>query len=163
MTIGELLGRQIPVVYELGHRLAGDGRARIWTRLGLAASAGVVVPQVLLLAGTLDFAVQAPLVSACVITALCWVAAISGAADRSRTLPGWLTRFGHLTGLGTCIALAAFLLGALVTWLAHVPWAWVAGGLPGFVIWSVFPGWVLRLALVLTRAERTGAPYVRPG
>jgi hypothetical protein len=136
----------IPVVYGLGRRLAGDRRARRWTRAGLGACAGIVVLQVLLVTGALDFAVQGPLVSLCAVTILCWVGGVSTAGDRTRILPGWLTRFGRLVALGLPVALGAFLLGALVTWAAHVSWGWVAGGVPGFAVWFLLPVWTLLLS-----------------
>jgi hypothetical protein len=57
-----------------------------------------------------------------------------------------LTRFGRLVALGLPVALGAFLLGALVTWAAHVSWGWVAGGVPGFAVWFLLPVWTLLLA-----------------
>lgn len=143
----------IPVAYGLGRLLAGDRRARVWTRVALTASAAIAVLQILLLTGVLDFAVQGPLVGACAVLTLGWVGVASGAAERSRALPWWLTRFGRLIGVGVPVAVVAFVLGGLVSWLADVPWAWAAGGLPGFVLWFLFPVWILLLAGARTGAE----------
>jgi hypothetical protein len=146
----------IPVVSGLGGRLAGDRRARRWTRVGLGACVGVIVLQLLLVTGVLDFAVQGPLVSLCAVTILCWVGGISAVGDRTRTLPRWLARFGRLVALGVPVALGAFLLGAIVTWAAHVSWGWAAGGVLGFVVWLLLPVWTLLLAGARTDGRGAG-------
>lgn len=144
----------LPVMYWLGRQLGDNARVRAWTRLGLAAAAGITGLQVLLLAGVLDFAVQGPLVGACAVLTLGWVWAISGAGPRA--LPARLARFGRLLGPGTAVAVVAFALGALVSETTGISWAWVAGGLPGFVVWALLPVWTLLLAPALNRPVAGG-------
>jgi hypothetical protein len=144
----------IPVAYGLGRRLVGDRRARRWTRVGLGACVGVVVLQVLLVTGALDFAVQGPLVGVCSVVILCWVGGVSAAGERTHMLPRWLTRFGRLVSLGVPVTLGTFLLGALLTWAADVSWGWAAGVAPGLALWLLLPVWTLLLAWVPTDGPR---------
>ncbi|MER6006529.1 hypothetical protein ABT120_48890 [Nonomuraea angiospora] len=59
----------VPVVRGLGRLMAGDARARVWTRIGLVAAVLVVVLQALLLAGLMPFEYQVVPVS---LSAVVW-------------------------------------------------------------------------------------------
>ncbi|MFI6317432.1 hypothetical protein ACIBG8_07925 [Nonomuraea sp. NPDC050556] len=146
----------VPVVVGLGRLMPGDARARRWTRVGLVASIGVVVLQVLLVTGLLPFAYQVVPVSLCGVAAMCWAGGISAAGARAGALPGAVTGFGRAVAVGLPVAVVAFAVGALVTAVFDVPWAWVAGGVPGVVVWAMFPAWAVLLAAV--RPGTTSVP-----
>jgi hypothetical protein len=137
-----------PLVFGLGRLMRGDGRARVWTTVGLAACVAVVVLQALLLAQVLPFDIQVVPVSLGIVGTVCWAGGISGAGSRTGTLPESVTRSGRLLALGLPIGVATFAVGFVVTVVSDLSWAWVAGGLPGFVIWFMFPVWTLLLAVV---------------
>lgn len=145
-------GALLPVVRRLGRLMAGDARARVWTRLGLAAAATIVGLQVLLIADLLPFPILTPLVSVCTILTILWVGGISGAGRRTGVLPDRLTGFGRLLGLGLGVALVSLVVGALVTVVADVAPAWVIGGLPGYAVWLLLPVWTLVLVPSIGRA-----------
>lgn len=135
----------VPVILGLGRLLTGDARARLWTRIGLVAAVAVVVLQALLVTGVMPFAYQVVPVSLSGIAAMCWAGAISAAARRSRALPATVTRLGRAIVLGLPAAIAAFGIGALVTVVFDLEWAWAAGAIPGVVVWTLFPAWTLLL------------------
>ncbi|TMR95858.1 hypothetical protein [Nonomuraea basaltis] len=137
----------LPVILALGRLMAGDVRARAWTWIGLAAAVAVIILQVLLVTGTLPFATQIVPVSVSVVVAMCWAGAISTAGTRTRTLPATVTRLGRTNLIILPIAVVAYGVGALVTGVLDVPWAWAAGGIPGVVLWTLFPAWTLLLGL----------------
>jgi hypothetical protein len=139
----------VPVEWRLGRLMARDARARVWTRVGLAAAMVIIGAQVLLVAGVVPFEALVPAVSVGVVVTLLWSSAISRAGRRTRTLPERVTRFGRLLERGLVVALVAFPIGALVTAAADVPPAWVIGALPGFAVWLLFPVWVLMLVPAL--------------
>ena len=126
----------VPVVLALG-RLTG---ARGWTRVGLTAVVAVVVLQVALLAG-LPFEIQVGPVSLCTIAAMCW----AGGVSRTGKIPAAVARLGRLLLVALPIAAGAFAVGFAVTAVSGVSWAWIAGGLPGVVVWILFPVWTVRL------------------
>jgi hypothetical protein len=136
----------VPVVRWLGQRMAGDVRARRWTVVGLAAAVGVVLLQVLLIAGLLPFGVQAGPVTLFVVGSICWIGGISAAGDRTRALPRAVTRSGRLLTRGFLAGLVMFLVGVLVASLAELgPAAWIIAAMPGFVVWCLIPGWPVLL------------------
>ncbi|GAA0969555.1 hypothetical protein GCM10009555_016900 [Acrocarpospora macrocephala] len=126
--------------------MTGDARARVWTRVGLAAAA-LIVLQVLLLTGALPFRFQVVPVSLSAVATMCWAGAIGAAGARTRTLPATVTRLGRIIVIGLLITAGALAIGAFVTVVFDVSWAWVAGGIPGAVSWALLPAWTLMLAL----------------
>jgi len=111
-----------------------------WTRVGLVAAGAVIVLQVALLAG-LPFEIQVGPVSLGTVATMCWAGGIS----RTARVPAALARLGRLLLVALPFAAAAFGVGFAVTAVSGVSWAWIAGGLPGVVLWVLFPVWTVRL------------------
>ena len=135
----------IPVVVGLRRIMSGDPGARVWSGAAVTAAVALVVLQLLLVTRLLPFAVQVIPASLCALVTLCWAAAISSAGARTGTLPSPTIHLGQAIGIGLPIALVSFLIGFAVTAVADVPWAWVAGGIPGAIVWLLFPLWTLRV------------------
>jgi hypothetical protein len=146
----------VPVVLALGRPASGTDspsrstKARRWTLLGLVAAVAVIVLQVALLAG-LPFEIQVVPVSLSSIAAMCWAGGIS----RTGGLPAAVARLGRLLLVALPIAIAAFAVGFAVTLVSGVSWAWIAGALPGIVLWFLFPVWTVRLS---TSGALSGTP-----
>jgi hypothetical protein len=136
----------IPVIVGLRRLMSNDARARAWSTAGLAAAAALVVLQLLLVTRLLPFAIQVIPASLCALLTLCWAAAISSAGARTATLPSPTIQLGRAIGIGLPIALVVLLIGFAVTAIAHVSWAWAAGGIPGAAVWILFPLWTLRVS-----------------
>ncbi|MEV1178481.1 hypothetical protein [Nonomuraea sp. NPDC049784] len=151
----------VPVVLGLGRLMDGDTRARVWTGIGLVAAVAVIVLQALLITGAMPFERQVVAVSLSAVLTMCWAGAISAAGTRTRTLPRTVTRLGRVVVIGLPIALGTFGIGALVTAVSGVSWAWAAGGIPGFVVWTLFPAWTLLLATAPSRPR--DRPTADPG
>jgi len=81
--------------------------------------------------------------SAASVATMLWAGVISGVGAGMGTLPPVVTSLGRLLLIGVPVAFVAFAVGAVVTAVADVSWAWVAGGVPGFVIWLLLPVWTL--------------------
>ncbi|WP_433444158.1 hypothetical protein [Nonomuraea sp. CA-141351] len=141
----------VPVVLGLGRLMAGDARARVWTGIGLVAAVAVIVLQALLITGAMPFESQVVPVSLSAVLTMCWAGAISAAGTRTGALPGAVARLGRVVVIGLPIAAGAFGLGALITVASGVSWAWAAGGIPGIVVWTLFPVWTLLLATAPSR------------
>ncbi|MFI6738588.1 hypothetical protein ACIBI9_37175 [Nonomuraea sp. NPDC050451] len=139
----------VPVVLGLGRLMDGDARVRVWTRIGLVAAVLVVVLQALLLTGLMPFGYQVVPVSLSGVAAMCWAGAISAAGARTGALPAAVTRLGRAIVIGLPVAVGAFGIGFLVTIVSGVSWAWAAGGIPGAVVWTMFPAWTLLVGLRL--------------
>jgi hypothetical protein len=136
----------LPVVRWLGNRMAGDGRARRWTVVGLAAAAGVVVLQLLLTVGVLPFQIQVVPVTLCIVGSICWIGGISAAGQRTGALPGRVTRSGRVLAVGFLAGMAVFVVGVLLAWVAGLgPVAWGVTALPAFAVWCLVPGWSVLL------------------
>jgi hypothetical protein len=146
LVVGQYLAL-VPVVLGLGQLMSGDARARRWTRISVAACIAVLVLQVLLLTRVLGFAIQVIPVSLSVIVTMFWAGAISSAGARTRTLPRSAIRLGRVFRIGPPIAVAVFAVGFVVSLVADISWAWVAGGGLASVIWFLFPLWTALLAL----------------
>ena len=144
----------VPVILGLERLMSDDVRARAWTRVGLAACIAIIVLQVLLLAWVLSFDIQIVPVGLSVIATVCWAGAISSAGSRTSTLPRSVTRLGRFLAVALPVGAAVFAIGFLVALVSDLSWAWVAGGLPGFAIWFLFPVWTLLLAVAPARAGR---------
>jgi hypothetical protein len=150
----------LPVVRSLGHRMASDVAARRWTVVGLAAAMGVVLLQVLLIAGLLPFGFEIGPVTLCVVASICWIGGISAAGDRTRRLPRRVTRSGRLLTAGFLFGLVAFLVGVLVASLTRLgSAAWIIAALPAFAVWCLIPGWPV--LLFATRTRGVGAATAR--
>ena len=130
----------VPVVLALGRSNRASSGARRWTLVGLVATVAVIVLQVALLAG-LPFELQVVPVSLSSVAAMVWAGGIS----RTAALPTAVARLGRLLLVALPVAIAAFAVGFAVTLVSGVSWAWIAGGLPGLVLWFLFPMWTVRL------------------
>lgn len=124
----------IPVVLLLSSR-------RVWTVVGTVAAVTVVVFQLLLVTGALPFETQVGFVSAASIASMIWAGFVG------LPLGGRVRTLSRVLLIGLPVALAAFLLGTLVTMVTDVSWAWVAGGAVGAALWFVFPAWALVLGV----------------
>jgi hypothetical protein len=116
---------------------------RPWRVVGIVACSAVVVFQVLLVTGAMPFETQVGFVSAAAIAAMLWAGAVS------RGQPEPVRRLGRILLVGVPLALIVFVAGALVTIVADIDWAWVAGGAVAVIVWFVFPLWAVVLGLSL--------------
>jgi hypothetical protein len=137
----------IPVVVRLGQQTRIEKWTRRWTGIALIASVAVVLLQLLLLAGVLPFAVQFGPVSVCIVLLFCWAGVISAAGQRHGVLSHPTFHLGRLMMWAQPVGAAAFVVGLGISALqGEGSWAWVAGGLPGALVWLAFPFWVLLVA-----------------
>jgi hypothetical protein len=113
----------------------------VWRIVGVAACAVVVVFQVLLVTGAMPFETQVGFVSVAAVAAMLWAGVVS------RRLPQPAQRLGRILLVGVPLALVVFVAGALVTILADIDWAWVAGGAIAVIVWFIFPLWAVVLGL----------------
>jgi hypothetical protein len=113
----------------------------VWRIVGVMACAAVVVFQVLLVTEAMPFETQVGFVSVASFAAMLWAGAVS------RRLPRPARRLGRILLIGVPLALVVFVAGALVTILANVDWAWVAGGAVAAIVWFIFPLWAVVLGL----------------
>jgi hypothetical protein len=113
----------------------------VWRIVGVVACAAVVVFQVLLVTQTMPFETQVGFVSAASVAAMLWAGAVSG------RLPEPARRLGRTLLVGVPLALVVFVAGTLVTIVADIDWAWVAGGAVAVIVWFVFPLWAVVLGL----------------
>ncbi|HTJ39524.1 MAG TPA: hypothetical protein VL738_40380 [Dactylosporangium sp.] len=142
----------LPVAAGLGRLLPPTRRVRVWTALGTAACAAVVVLQVLLVTGALSFDVQVGLVSAGSVISMLWAGAISNGPAFAPPV----RRLGRILLAGVPVALLAFLAGTIVTVAGGIDWGWVAGGAVGAILWFLLPLWAVLLGL--TSPVRTPLP-----
>jgi hypothetical protein len=137
----------IPVALALPRWLPPTRSVRVATTAAVGAMLAVVMLQLLLVTGVLEFDVQVVLVMAMFLVVSTWVFTVSSSGRRHGTLPRSVTRFGLLLGasypLGLLIASAGLLFPAGST-------AQLAFVVPGLVIaapgWLAFPVWPLILA-----------------
>jgi hypothetical protein len=139
----------VPVALAL-RDLMPDETVRRWTVVGIVAMVAATVLPVLLVAGVVPFAVQAPLVTFFIAVMFCWLYAVSRAGGRSGVLPSPVAR----AGMGTSLALAAAgVVAALSLLLPARSAAQYAGfalaAVPGVLGWLGFPAWTLLLRRVL--------------
>jgi hypothetical protein len=113
----------------------------VWRIVGLVACGSVVVLQVLLVEGAMPFETQVGFVSAASVAAMLWAGAVSW------RLPQPVRRLGRILLVGIPLALIVFVAGTLVTIVADIAWAWVAGGAVAVIVWFVFPLWAVVLGL----------------
>ncbi|HEU5483741.1 MAG TPA: hypothetical protein VFU98_02450 [Microlunatus sp.] len=135
----------IPVALTLRDIIPGRG-IRQWTAIGVCAMAAATILPLLLVAGLLPFAVQAPMVTIAIVLMFCWMFAISRAGGRA----GSLTQTTARVGMATTLALGSLGLGAALA--AALPAGSttrvVASGVAaaaGIVAWLGFPTWTLLL------------------
>jgi hypothetical protein len=142
----------IPVALTLRDLVAGRG-VRTWTRVGVSAMTAATVLPLLLVAGLLPFAVQAPMVTLAIVIMFCWMFAISRAGGRAGTLTQTTARAGMATTLALgSLGLAAALAAALPAGSAARTVAVGAAAAAGIVAWLGFPAWTLLLQPTLRRS-----------
>ena len=143
----------IPVALTLRDLVPGRSIRR-WTTIGVSAMAAATILPLVLVAGLLPFAVQAPLVTLAIVIMFCWMFAISRAGGRAGVLAQTTARVGHghdgRPGLPGCSppALAAALPAGSAARLVAVG----AGAAAGIVAWLGFPTWTLLLQPTLRRS-----------
>jgi hypothetical protein len=142
----------IPVALTLRNLVPGRSVGR-WTTVGVSAMAAATILPLILVAGLLPFAVQAPMVTLAIVIMFCWMFAISRAGGRSGALAPPAAR----AGMATTIALGA--AGVAAALAAAVPSGsavrTVAVGLAvsaGVIAWLGFPAWTLLLQPALRHA-----------
>jgi hypothetical protein len=113
----------------------------IWRIIGVVACSSVVVLQVLLVKGMMPFDTEVGYVSAASVAAMLWAGVVS------RRLPQPARRLGRILLIGIPLAMVVFAAGTLLTMVADIAWAWVAGGAVAVIIWFVFPLWAVVLGL----------------
>jgi len=156
----------LPVVLGLGRLMPADVRARTWTRVGLVATASLIVLQILLLTRTLPFAIQVIPASVCVIASVLWAGGISGAGIRTGTLPEGVARAGRILAVALSAGAVIFIVVFILALATGVSWLWVAGALPGAVVFFLFPGWALLLVAVgplRRQPSARGEPFEQAG
>ena len=142
----------IPVALTLRDLVPGRS-VRRWTTIGVSAMAAATILPLLLVAGILPFAVQAPLVTLAIVIMFCWMLAISRAGGRSGALGQTTARAGMVTTLALgALGLAAALAAALPAGSAARLVAVGAGAAAGTVAWLGFPAWTLLLQPTLRRS-----------
>lgn len=142
----------IPVALTLRDLVPGAG-VRRWTTIGVSAMAAATILPLLLVAGLLPFAVQAPLVTLAIVVMFCWMFAISRAGGRAGALTQSTARAGMATTLALGSAgLAAALAAALPSGSAARLIAIGVGAAAGVVAWLGFPVWTLLLQPTLRRS-----------
>jgi deazaflavin-dependent oxidoreductase (nitroreductase family) len=139
----------VPVALAL-RDLMPDEHVRRWTVIGVVAMGAAAVLPVLLVAGVLPFAVQAPLVTLFIAVMYCWLYAVSRAGNRSGVVPKAVAR----VGMGTSLALAAAgVVGALSLLPPARSPAQYAGfalaAVPAVLAWLGFPAWTLLMRPIL--------------
>ncbi len=137
----------VPVTLALRHRLPGTRPVRVATAAAVVGMAAVVVLQLLLIAGVLDFDLQVLLVSAAFLAVYAWVLTASSAAHRAGTLPKPVTRLGLLVGASYPLGVVIVAPGLLFPWgsLAQLAFA-VPGIVFGSLGWLALPVWPWLLA-----------------
>jgi hypothetical protein len=140
----------LPVMHGLGRLMPLDARARIWTRVGLFAAGSFIVLQLLLLTRILPFGIQVAPVSLCVIASVTWAAGISNAGVRAEILPPWVAVAARALATALVLGAGLFVVGFAAAIVSGVSWLWVAAGLPGAVVFFLFPVWTLLAGLGLT-------------
>lgn len=142
----------VPVVAALRHLLPTARRVRVATVAAMMGSVLVVVLQVLLVAGSVDFAVQGPLVTICLAVVFGWVLVVS----RTDATPPAVARLG--AGIAVAFGSGILVTGAALLLPTASAWQYLAFGLgavPAMLGWLAFPVWALLLARrVLAPATR---------
>ncbi|MFP5283854.1 MAG: hypothetical protein ACLGIF_10440 [Actinomycetes bacterium] len=137
----------VPVALALRRRLPATRVSQIFTGAAVLAMAAVIVLQLLLVAGLVDFDLQVVLVSAAFLVVFAWVFAVSSIGHRSGTLPRLVTRAGLLLGALYPVGLLVAAPGLVFTWGSAPQLAFVLPGVAlGSIGWLGLPVWPLLLA-----------------
>ena len=140
-------GLFVPVATGLARCLPRSAAMRVATTVGVTAMAGVVVLQVALVVGVLEFDVQVRLVLPMMSLVFVWLLVLCSTAHRSRLLPRPLTRLGLLVGAAFLVGIVLYAASAL---LARGSVAQGVLLVPGIVLgtvgWLGLPLWPLLLA-----------------
>ena len=142
----------IPVALTLRDLIPGP-LIRRWTTVGVSAMAAATILPLVLVAGLLPFAVQAPLVTLAIVIMFCWMFAVSRAGGRSGALARTTARVGMVTALALgATGLAAALAAAAPSGSAARMVAVGLAASAGIVAWLGFPAWTLLLQPTLRRS-----------
>ena len=137
----------VPVALALRRLMPEPRVVRGWTTVGVTAmviGSGLGVALVL---GLLPFAVQAPLVTFCVVLQFGWLFAIGRAGLRLGVLPSIVARTGVLVSLAFAVSAALAVTALLLPWGSTVQYLlFGVAALPGVLAWLGFPAWTLLLA-----------------
>jgi hypothetical protein len=137
----------IPVALAMRRLLPPSRPVRIATAGALVAMAAVVVLQLLLVIGVLDFDLQVLLVSAAFLVVYTWVLTASSAAHRVGSLPRPVTRVGLLIGASYPLGAAIAAPGLLFPWGSGAQLAFAVPGVVfGSIGWLALPVWPWLLA-----------------
>jgi hypothetical protein len=139
----------LPVMLGLGRLMPSDPLARAWTKVGLTAAGSYIVLQVLLLTRILPFGIEVVPATLCVIASVIWAAGISHAGARARILPPWVALTGRMLATALVLGAGLFVVGFAAAIVSGVSWLWVAGGLPGALVFFLLPVWTLLAGLGL--------------
>ena len=143
----------IPIAWRLARTLPRRPGLRAATSVAIGAAAGGTVLPLLLVAGAMPFAVQMPLVIACIEVQSLWLV-IAGRAWRQQA---GTERFGRLTqAIGVSFVAGSAVVGAGFA-LPDGPLrlaAWALGGAVGLVGYLGWPWWYRLAARQLPRDGR---------
>ena len=142
----------LPVAVALGRRLPAGRWVRALTVAGVAAAAGIVLAQLALVLGLLDFEVQVGVVVAAIVVLHLWLLGASLVGHRTGLLPRPVTRTGVL--LGTSLPAGAALVAAGLLVPDPARWAlWAPGFALGAAGWLALPVLPLLVARFILRKE----------
>jgi hypothetical protein len=142
----------IPVAVAIGRRLPATWWVRALTVVGAAAMAVIVLAQMALVLGLLDFDVQVGVVVGAILALYLWLLGASLVGHRTGLLPRPVTRTGVL--LGTSLPVGAALVAAGLLVPAPVRWAlWAPGFAIGEAGWLALPVLPLLVARFVLRKE----------
>ena len=139
----------IPVALTLRRWLPPTRSIPIATAAAVGAMIAVVILQLLLVAGVLEFDVQVGFVVATFLVVYAWVIAVSSTGHRHGTLPRSVTRFGLLLGVSLPVGLIIAAAGLLFPSGSPAQLAFV---IPGVAIAAI--GWLGLAVWPLVLARR---------
>jgi hypothetical protein len=143
-------------------RMGAARAVRVATVAAMLGSAAVVVLQVLLVGGVLDFGVQVVLVSAAFVVVFAWIFVVASAGHRTGLLPRPVTRYGLLVGASYPVALLVAVPALLFTRGSATRYAFlVPAVLVGAAGWLAMPGWPLLLVRFVFGATADAAVRTR--
>lgn len=135
------------VVLGLQRALAAAPRVRLWSVVALLACAAIVLLQVLFVAGVFTFDAVVVPVSLSGIACMIWAAVVSRPGRDAGVLSTTAAGLGRWLGILLPASVVVFGIGFVVTVVADVAWAWVAGAAPAFAVWILLPLWTGAVAL----------------
>lgn len=148
-TANDLVGSlatalMIPAAFALSSRLPRRRSIRIVWAVGAAAMAVLTVGGPLLVAGTLAFEVQGPIMTAAWMALCVWLFSVNRWARLSGALPMRTARFGEVAGAGPPVGGVLAGVGFLLPWMLWGQWVFFgAGGVFGAVGFLGIPVWFL--------------------